>query len=446
MTFRVRTALVVLLLTVVTLGGAFVAVWGRFVSTRRAQLDEALLVVARRAATRRAAGALEFTDAPGPFANSVTLPRYAVYYDEDGRPLSKTSNLATLPSLPPAAPLERGFDFEHDGIVMRGVLLAVGTAGRRLLIASPRGNLEEDAEALAHVMVIAFVAGCAWAAAVAFGVATRLTREHQIIMDVARRVASGDVSARVAFRASDVDLRQLASDLNAMIEQLVGLLAVQERFIAHAAHELRTPLTSLQLELEHAIQTARTPTDYDTALRGALESARRLTDLAEDLLQLARLNAAPTEEVTPIEEALAAAVADVGPVGRTREVVIVTELTSASVRGDRRGLIRLLRNVLENAVRYSPRGGKVRVEGHVEDGHVVIGVTDEGPGIAPADAERIFEPFTRGVRDDGPAGTGLGLSIARGLARSLGGDVTVESGPGGRFFIELPRRDSSPGS
>jgi signal transduction histidine kinase len=115
----------------------------------------------------------------------------------------------------------------------------------------------------------------------------------------------------------------------------------------------------------------------------------------------------------------------------------VSESLPATVRGDRRGLARLLRNVLENAVRFSPRGGRVGVKSRIDHERILISVTDEGPGIVRGEEERIFEPFARGGRSDGPEGTGLGLSIARGLARSFGGDVAVERGDGGRFVIEL---------
>lgn len=440
MTFRVRTALVVLVLTALTMGGALAAVWDRFVSAQRRQLDEALIGVARREASEAAAGQLEFTDLPGPSANAVgPLPKYGVLYDPDGTPLATTGNFTHVPAFPRATVLDIGFDFDHEGVPMRGVVVKVGSTERRILLAAPRLDFEEDAKILARAMAVAFVVGCVWAAIVAFGVATRLTREHRLVASAARSVASGDTSARVELRTSDADLRQLAADVNAMIERLVGLLSVQERFIAHAAHELRTPLTSLRIELEHAMRACRDPSDYDSALRGALESVRRLTDLAEDLLQLARLKAVPTEQaVAAIEDALADAVADVAAVGRIKEVSIVTEAVSANVRGDRSGLARLFRNVVENAVSFSPRGGTVRIEARVAGERVVVGVTDEGPGLGSDDEERVFEPFARAVRDDGAEGTGLGLTIARGLARAFGGDVRAEHGPGGRFFVELP--------
>lgn len=448
MTFRVKTALVVLMLTAVTMGGAFAAVWERFVSAQRRQLDGALLEVARREAADAATGQVEFTDAPGPSANAVgPLPKFGVLYGINGRPISHTNNFTTLPPMPRLEPYETGFDFEHDQMPMRGVVVAVGRSANRILLATPRVDFEEDARILARAMAMAFFVGCLWAALVAFGVASRLTREHRVVADVARRVASGDTSARVAFHASDTDLRQLATDLNAMIERLVGLLAVQERFIAHAAHELRTPLTSLRIELELALRTGRDRKDYETAVQGALDSARRLTDLAEDLLQLARVKAGPADEQsTALEDAITDAIADVAPIGRSRDIFIETEPLSAIVGGDRRGLARLFRNLLENAVRFSPSGARVRIESQLEDDRVVVSVVDSGPGIQAADRERVFEPFARSasVETDHAEGTGLGLSIARGLARAFGGDVTVDSGAGARFVVELPRHRKTP--
>ena len=185
---------------------------------------------------------------------------------------------------------------------------------------------------------------------------------------------------------------QLATDLNAMIERLVGLLAVQERFIAHAAHELRTPLTSLRIELELALRTGRDRRDYEGAVRGALESARRLTicggsppTRASQSRAERRLDRAGTRARGCGRRRRSAR--------RMRDVFILTEPFEANVGGDRRGLARLFRNLLENAVRFSPPGGRVRIESRLEGERVVVTVTDGGPGIAVADEERVFEPF-----------------------------------------------------
>lgn len=447
MTFRVRTALVVLVVTAFTMGGAFATVWRLFVSSQRAQLDRALLVVAQVEAREAEAGGLDFTDGPGPSANAVgPLPKYGVIYGSGGRPIATTANLTVdnAPSMQRLVPFGTGFDFDQDGRPMRGITVEVPGTAMRVLLATTREDLEDDAGILARAMTIAFVVGCLWAAIVAFGVATRLTQEHSLVGNVARRVASGDTSARVAFRSTNPDLQQLADDLNAMIERLVGLVAAQERFIAHAAHELRTPLTSLRIELELALRRGATPTDYEEALRGALESSRRLSSLAEDLLELARVKASTSaRDRIAVEDALADAIADVAPLGRSRNVLIVVDPFGGRVTGDRSGIARLLRNILENAVRFSPDEGSVRVSGVRTVSTIELTVVDDGPGIEPAEEERIFEPFTHGARGKEPNGTGLGLSIARELARSYGGDVRAEVGAGGgRFVVTLPTQSA----
>jgi two-component system OmpR family sensor kinase len=441
MTFRTRTALVVVGLTAATLGGAFALVWARFASWQRDQLDRALVRLANNEAHQLATGGLVFSDAPGPSANAVgPLPKYGVVFAPDGRVVSTTPNLSAdeARDLPRELPLETAFDFPYLGKPKRGVLVAVPGTDLVALVATSRADLEDDANMMASAMALALGAGCAWAGLVAFGVATRFTREHRIVGDVARRVAGGDLSARVSFQSSDTDLRQHADALNAMIDRLAGLLAVQERFVTHAAHELRTPLTSLRVELEHAIRTGRDRSDYDLALRGALESARRLTALADDLLALARLKATPPPQVSPVQQGLADAIADVVPIARQRQIQIVADPLPGRARGDRSCVARMFRNLLENAVRHSPDAGQVRVLGELRADCLLVSVVDQGPGVASGDVAHIFEPFSRGSQQEDTEGAGLGLAIARGLARSFGGDIAATAGPGGSFTITLP--------
>lgn len=462
MTFRLRTALVVLAVTALTMGLAFGAVWWAFVHTQRVQLDDALVAVAAREAAEAAQGQLEFTDAPGPSANAVgPLPKYGVMYGPGGRTVTKTDNLTAAPPLPRAQPLGVCFDFEHEGQRLRGVQLPVPGSTLRVLVATSRDDLEDDARILARAMALALVVGSAWVFGVALLVASRLTQDHRAIADVARRVAGGDPTARVRLEAPGEDLRQLADDLNAMLERLVGLVAAQERFVAHAAHELRTPLTALRIELEHALATARTDEAWREAAEGALGSVGRLVDLADDLLELARsagtrpsgagpasvapeASAAP-HAVTDVERVVEDALADVVPLARAAGVALEVSSTAVRVRGDRRALARVARNLLENAVRFAPRGSTVRLVSAADDDHVRIEVRDEGPGLHPDDATRVFEPFARGraAAPSGalPGGAGLGLTIARSVARGFGGDLeaTAGDGPGGCFVLTLPR-------
>lgn len=447
MSFRWKTALLVVTMTLVTMGAAFGGVWYYFVSSQRAQLDEALLAVANREAAEAGVGQLSFSDAPGPSANAVgPLPKYGVIYSREGVPLTKTENFNAAPSMPRLLPFDRCFDFQHEGIPLRAVLVGVPQSGMRVLLASPRDDLEDDARILAAAMTVAFAVGCVWAGLVTFFAATRLTRNYRVVEAVARRVAAGDASARVAFASSDADLKQLADDLNSMIDRLVGLAAAQDRFVAHAAHELRTPLTALRIELEHALKTAREPEEYEVAVRGALDSGRRLSTLADELLVVARARAAGgvKDSLAGLNDCIDAAVVDVQPLAATRSVRIRTVAEHGLlVDGEQRSISRVLRNLLENAVRFSPAGSEVSIESRIQRDTVEVRVHDRGPGVPVAEAERIFEPFERLARDDHHQGAGLGLSIARSLARSLGGEVTLDPprpGEGATFVVRLAIR------
>jgi two-component system OmpR family sensor kinase len=438
-TFRTRTALAVLALTAGTMGGAFFLVWSTFVASQRRQLDAALLEVAEREATEARNGALGLTDAPGPSANAVgPLPKYGVIYGDSGEVLSTTENFRSVPKLSPHM-VRAPFDFEHDGHPMRGVTLEVSPSGpaRTLLLATTRDDLEDDGRILAQGMALAWLVGCVWAAGVAFGVASRLTRRHAEVVRVARSVASGDTSSRVRFDAEDDDLRQLGDDLNAMIERLVGLVAARDLFVSHAAHELRTPLAALRLEIELAARTARTVEEYEVALSGALGSVERLARLSDDLLALAR---EPETTTCDVLHAVEDAIRDVRAIAAQKEVAIALDGRAAEVRGSLGDVSRVFRNVLENAVRHSPNGATVKVRVCAEgEGPVEVHFDDEGAGVAPEDVRRIFEPFVRGPGGVVGDGAGLGLAISQRLARRFGGDVRAEADGHGRFVVTLGR-------
>lgn len=441
MTFRSRTALAVLALTAGTMGGAFFLVWSMFVASQRRQLDAALLDVAEREASEAKSGALGLTDAPGPSANAVgPLPKYGVIYGAGGEVLSTTENFRSVPSLSPHV-ARTPFDFDHDGHPMRGVVLDVSPTGpaRTILLATTRDDLEDDGRILAQGMALAWLVGCVWAAGVAFGVASRLTRRHGEVVRVARSVASGDTRARVRFDAKDDDLRQLGDDLNAMIERLVGLVAARDLFVSHAAHELRTPLAALRLELELAARTASSVTEYREALDGALDSIARLGRLSEDLLALAR---EPDTTTCNLYEAVEDAARDVRGLAAQKEVSVVVDARpdAGEVRGSLVDVTRVFRNVLENAVRHSPAGSSVRLR--IREGlssPVEVEVEDDGPGVAKDDVARIFEPFVRSSGAEKGEGAGLGLAISRRLARRFGGDIRAEARGRGNFVVSLGR-------
>lgn len=224
----------------------------------------------------------------------------------------------------------------------------------------------------------------------------------------------------------DAELAALAVTLNAMLDRLDEAAARQRTFVADAAHELRSPLASLRATLDVA---ALHPEAFaaDELVAGLDDEVRRMQDLVDDLLVLARVGAAPVA-AEPVD--LGAAARAVAALPRPGTADVAVEGTGAAT-ADGRAVERVLRNLVENAARHA-----AHVTVTVGDGRVTV--DDDGPGIPAADRERVFERFVRldGAREHA-GGTGLGLAIARELAREQGGDVVVGDSPAGGLRAEL---------
>jgi heavy metal sensor kinase len=261
----------------------------------------------------------------------------------------------------------------------------------------------------------------------------------------ARRISAEDLHQRIALRGTRDELDRLAETLNGMLARLDEAFTQTRRFAADAAHELRTPLTALKGGMEVARRAARSPEEYRGVLDSSLEEVDRLIRVAEDLLLLSRAAAGGDAPRAP---------ADLGPLllegldlgtrlaqGRGVHVQLGA-VVPATVRADAGALGRAIRNLVENAVKYTPAGGKIELSLRTADGHALLAVEDTGIGVAPADAERIFEPFVRldGARARETGGTGLGLAIARSIVVAHGGTLALEGAPGAgsRFTIRLP--------
>jgi signal transduction histidine kinase len=217
------------------------------------------------------------------------------------------------------------------------------------------------------------------------------------------------------------------------------------RFTADAAHELRTPLTALKGGLEVALRHPRSAEEYARTLRESLEEVDRLVRLAEDLLLLSRTTAGAGLARQRVEvEPLLLEVLDVGlRLARNTGVTVrAGVLEPAAVTGDATALRRLLVNLVENAVKYTPEGGVVELSLTRTGETIQVGVRDTGIGIDPADAGRVFEPFVRldDARSRETGGAGLGLAIARSIALAHGGTITLDSAPkaGSLFTVHLP--------
>ena len=230
------------------------------------------------------------------------------------------------------------------------------------------------------------------------------------------------------------EVAPLVGALNGLLQRLGASLGAQRAFVADAAHELRSPLTALKLQMQ-LLQRAPDAAARDDATRALTAGIDRAARLVEQLLTLARAEpGAPVAPHGPVDlsEAVRAAVAETVPfaVNRGTQLELFAD-APVSVRGDATALTALARNLADNAVRYAPAGSRVELHVTMEAGVPTLQVDDAGPGIAPADRERVFDRFYRHAAGDEP-GTGLGLAIVRGIAQQHGASVELgESALGG---------------
>ena len=252
-----------------------------------------------------------------------------------------------------------------------------------------------------------------------------------------------DAMAPLAESGLPEELRPLAGSLNALLARLDDALNAQRRFTADAAHELRTPLAALKLQVE---LVERAP---DDAARGAAlaeleEGVDRASHLVDQLLAMARLE----------PEALAKNFRDCDLVAMAKDVIVARAALAADrkidlglarsaavpARGDAASLSMLLANLLDNALRYTPEGGRIDVAIDDDAGHAVLSVADTGPGIPAGDRERVFDRFHRGAEVGAHQnGSGLGLSIVKRIADAHGATVTLDTGADGRGLVARVR-------
>jgi len=233
-----------------------------------------------------------------------------------------------------------------------------------------------------------------------------------------------------------------------MLARIEGSFEVQRRFTADAAHELRTPLAALKLQVELAERT-EAPATQAAAFAELKAGVDRATRLVEQLLTMARLEPeAPARSFAPVDLPSLAkdAIVARAPLAMEKRIDLgLTRAADVAIRGDPASLATLLANLLDNALRYTPKGGRIDVAVDDADGHAVLSVADTGPGIPELERERVFERFHRGAPDDDPAvptGSGLGLSIVRRIADAHGAIVALEDGPGGAGLavrVRFPR-------
>jgi heavy metal sensor kinase len=292
------------------------------------------------------------------------------------------------------------------------------------------------------------------AAVASFKLSEYLTRPLARIAAAASLVHEGDLSTRIPEVSNDYELRNVTLGLNEMLERLeeafgtqTRTLESQQRFTADASHELRTPLTNLQGHLEVALRNPRSAEEYRQTLEIALSETKRMARLVRDLLTLSRADANLLQlrlNNSNLSEIAADSARAFEQRFETANIELIVEgPREVMVACDRDRLRQVIENLLDNALRYAPRGSTVRILLAANSSEASIEVVDEGPGLTEAEQGRVFERFYRTdpSRAADTGGTGLGLSIARAIVEAHGGTIGVSSEPGKTtsFTVRLKR-------
>jgi signal transduction histidine kinase len=310
-----------------------------------------------------------------------------------------------------------------------------------LVVAKPTSQLRSRSVTLVERLALAFGGGVIVAGLLGLYLTRRITAPLRKLSKAADEVAAGHYDVEVPEPRGSDEISHLSARFADMAAKLAESEQLSRNFLMSVSHELRTPLTAIRGHVSALSEgVIEDPTMREASLGVISEEALRLERLVGDVLDLAKLDAhrfTVLQEEVDMERLSQRAYATFGEQARRREIDYRLDVRATPVivtDGDR--VLQIITNLLSNAFRWTPEGGRIGVELSAENGSVSVTVADSGPGIDEEEQERIFRPFWS--RDGG--GTGLGLAIARELAVALGGRLALDSTPGkgSRFVLVLP--------
>jgi two-component system OmpR family sensor kinase len=429
----------------------FAVVLGQVVGNRiRSDFDDQLRGAARALAaeTRVAFDPESGVVVDTPPLRAFALPEDAQIkvLDQSGRPLAGTN-----PRIGLGAPTSGVHDVGDLSVVTEAVT-AAGSVPAYVQYARPHDGVNDTVARLWFFLGAGVLGGSLLALLAGLAVADRAMRPVKALTGLASRISrTRDPSERIPVPGTDDEVGELARTMDGMLQALDEArsereqsLERQREFVADASHELRTPLTSIQANLELLQAEGEGSEDDRTAVDSALSSTKRMSGLVSDLLLLARADAGRQVARTEIDLAqiAAGALEEVEPIAGERRLESHLE-APLPMDGNPDELHRMIRNLLENAVRHTPERTTVELTARRDGNEALLEVLDDGPGIPDGIEEQVFDRFVRG---DGPAdtvgggGSGLGLAIVRAVAQTHGGSVDAGKSTygGARFSVRLP--------
>jgi heavy metal sensor kinase len=317
----------------------------------------------------------------------------------------------------------------------------------QIAVSAPLASIHAELAVVRRAIFIALPLILALAGLGGYGLATRSLRPLGWMAEQARRITGSNLETRIEIPNAAEELAVLVTSFNELLSRLDQSFDTMRRFVADASHELRTPISVIRGEADVALSQERSPAEYRESLAIVLDESRRLSRLVDDLLNLARADAGHVRLQTQdfyLNELLAECCRSVQGLASARGLHLECRAGhDLQFTGDEQLLRRLLINLLDNAIRYTPSGGQVTAALESGAATVQLCVNDTGIGIAPADRARIFERFYRAgeARNRQDGGFGLGLAIVKWIAETHRGKVQCASelGRGSTFTVTLPK-------
>ena len=341
------------------------------------------------------------------------------------------------------------FDVKVRGLPLRVLSREIHVDGQAYLVqvATPVRDFDKALDRLMWILLLSSPLLLVLASAGGYWMSRRALEPVDEITRAAQEINSKNLARRLSVRQSRDELQRLSETLNDMLERLEAAFGKITRFTADASHELRTPLALMRTTAEISLRKSRSETEYREALSAILDESEKTSALVEKLMLLARTDAG-FESLERVPLNLAGCLAGACREGRTlaegKGVEFQEQISGKQwrVTGDPAALHRLLLILIDNAVKYTPAGGRVAVSLTADSAFALVEVRDTGIGIGADDLPHIFERFYRAdkARSRERGGAGLGLSIARWIADAHGGSIRVESatGAGSVFQVRLP--------
>jgi heavy metal sensor kinase len=321
-------------------------------------------------------------------------------------------------------------------IIGRSIILQLGQSME---------NYTRFIEVFRKIFVTTMASLFVFAAIMGWFMARRAVAGVETVTQTARQISEGSLEERVPVKKHQDEIDQLAITFNLMLDRIQALVNGIREMSDNIAHDLKSPITRIRGISEVNLTTDASDKDYETMAASTIEECDRLLDMINTMLVISKTEAGVNKLDTQ-EMDIAAVVRDACELFRSpaedKDVRLICDVPgNFSISGDNRLIQRMIANLLDNAIKYTPAGGSIEMTVNTLNDAATITVKDTGIGISEKDMPRIFKRFYRCDPSRSEAGIGLGLSFARAIARAHGGDITVTSVPdqGSTFTVTLPK-------